>query len=247
MIRRFYGLHGFLGRPSDFEGVQSCTPGHWVAPDYLSIPELKDSNNFSEFAKNFNKWVLTERGEDRSPLVLVGYSLGGRLALHCFFEAPDLWSQLVLISSHLGLEDETFKKERKAWDEKWLNRFLTEDFSKVVNDWNAIPVFKGGTKEPERFKENYNQEIFKKCLQQFSLAQQNSFWVQVQNTSKDILYVYGSRDAKYKEIGHKLKGSNCQVLEILDCGHRVLIEKPKELSDGIKSFIEKGPQTNLRP
>lgn len=72
-----YALHGFLTQPSlwDFLGLKIH------ALDIYSIPGTTQN----EWAKHFNATIPTKNDN-----ILIGYSLGGRLALHALLDQPNL-------------------------------------------------------------------------------------------------------------------------------------------------------------
>ncbi|HEV8433755.1 MAG TPA: alpha/beta fold hydrolase, partial [Thermoanaerobaculia bacterium] len=66
--------------------------------------------------------------------VLVGYSMGGRLALQALV-ANAAFDRAVIISAGLNLEEG--REERRARDEAWAKRFESDAWDEVMRDWNA--------------------------------------------------------------------------------------------------------------
>src|SRR5687768_13002359 len=93
-----FALHGFLGLPSDWD---------FLNPQFaINLYDYADCD-FWEFAKVFNDLA----SETQSPKMILGYSLGGRLAMHAFLAQPDLWDGAVFVSAHLGGANEQRHKE----------------------------------------------------------------------------------------------------------------------------------------
>ena len=108
-------LHGFLGNPRDWDFLRDA--GFEIeTPPLDAIPAHGD--------------------------ILLGYSLGGRLALQALLAGAN-YKRAILVSTGLGIEDESARAARRASDEAWAQRFESEDFETVIADWNAQPVLAG--------------------------------------------------------------------------------------------------------
>src|SRR5258706_16250784 len=108
-------LHGFLGQGSDWDFLRDA--GFAVdTPPLDAIPSHGD--------------------------VLLGYSLGGRLALQALLGGAH-YGRAIVVSAGLGIEDETARAARRAADEVWARRFEHDDWPMLMRDWNAQPVFRG--------------------------------------------------------------------------------------------------------
>src|SRR3954466_10003273 len=81
--------------------------------------------------------AIPQRGE-----ILLGYSLGGRLALQALLAGAH-YECAIFISTGLGIDDEVARQARRASDEAWAQRFENDDWDAVINAWNAQPVLAG--------------------------------------------------------------------------------------------------------
>ena len=78
---------------------------------------------------------------------LVGYSMGGRIALHIALAHPTLVSRLVLISSTPGLRSDNERSERRAGDERLAQRiteigvstFIDQHTSRSLDEFVGLP------------------------------------------------------------------------------------------------------------
>ena len=98
---KIYALHGFLGLPSDwaeFNGLEGVS----LFDTRLPAP----SAGLTQWGKAFN--AFAEPGS-----LLLGYSLGGRLALHALCDNPGRWQGAILISAHPGLRCSKEKETRE--------------------------------------------------------------------------------------------------------------------------------------
>lgn len=198
-----WAIHGFLGKPSDWEGfdVEPVTIG--IAPS----PEA--------WAEKFNESVMHEKVRR----TLIGYSMGGRLALHALIQRPDLWEKAILISTNPGIIEG--KEERLIHDERWASRFENDPWYEVVADWMAQPIFKGSS-APLRLESDFDRKELACHLRSFSLGRQNPL------THEKAIWVVGERDEKLRKMLPS-------ALVIPNAGHRVIFDNPKKLKDLVES------------
>ena len=123
-----------------------------IDPTILSSPISikKDSKNyFLDWTHRFHEFAFSQEHQNQhsnildigkiqvpSPRtsdknILIAYSLGGRLALHCLCES-NLWDGAILISAHPGFDKVTEKKEREKNDSHWASRFENEPWQDVI-------------------------------------------------------------------------------------------------------------------
>ena len=98
----FVGLHGFLGRPKDWDLLfqkmrQQFPKAEFIAPDLFASLKFGPNLGLEEWAKRFNAYIIANF--KRTPeKILLGYSMGGRLALHSLAKDFNLWQKIILLS-----------------------------------------------------------------------------------------------------------------------------------------------------
>ncbi len=197
-------LHGFLGTGSDWERVSSYLPScKCVAVD---LPGHGDS----PFKEKFDFEPPAEKFH------LVGYSMGGRLAMGWAKRHPERIDHLVIASAHRGLRSEEEKKKREEWDAGWAKLLREGPMDEFLKKWYAQPLF-------AKYKPNFskrgkqNVEDLAKCLIHFSLAKQE--FMDVKAT-----FIVGEFDAKYRAL-------HPDAIVVKGATHAVHLEKPKEFAD----------------
>lgn len=245
-------LHGFLGRPSDWAVVKAHLPQseglRVFTPDYFKDLSLGPTHSFEAWADNFIRWVETHASSaDRN--ILVGYSLGGRLALHALQKKPGLWYKVMLISTNPGFNDmhECFdpisEERRQRWmnDSYWAEEFLTAPWDMVLRNWNAQPVFGGGEAEPVRHEKEYSRETLSLALTQWSLAQQRNMRGLMGKQMPKLIWLVGDRDEKFLEMSRRLTDEvpGFHFESVTSASHRVLFDSPKELGERLRSLVQK--------
>jgi 2-succinyl-6-hydroxy-2,4-cyclohexadiene-1-carboxylate synthase len=226
-------LHGFLGEPSDWYEVLTHLhfPQNFIAVDLYRNEALKPTQDIQDWPKQFLTWHQDLFGS--ASFNLVGYSMGGRLALEVFKQAPENLRKLVVVSSHVGLTTVTEKTQRLSHDQVWADQFRTQGFDKTLSAWNAQAVFTGGQIEPSRKKQERVKEAIAQSLEFWSLGHQAKLELQKLDFSK-LDFIIGALDEKFKTI---YKEANIQVSQIPKAGHRVLFDNPVALANSLQTIL----------
>ena len=194
---------------------------------------------FDDWTENFCNRAESQAKEEKS--VLVGYSLGGRLALHACVHRPDLWHAVIVIGADPGLESEEEKRVQLDRDRNWAERLKREPLEKLVDEWDAQPVFCAMKNTAPR---NLDELDVGKLGQQFEVfskgLQQNLVPELAELKNPPVLFLSGEKDKKYQEIGDEL-AKLCPMVEsrlIADAGHRVPWENHDAFISEISVFID---------
>jgi 2-succinyl-6-hydroxy-2,4-cyclohexadiene-1-carboxylate synthase len=202
-------LHGFLGRPADWDFLRD-------AGFDVDARELDDI--------------------PRSGDTILGYSMGGRLALHALFDGAT-YERAVIISSGLGIEGERERAARREEDEKWARRFESEDWETVMRDWNAQPLFGGHVRV--RRERDYDRRGVLKALRDYSPATLPPLAPRLHEIEIPVLWIAGERDAKYVAEAERAVSllPNGELWICPGAAHRVPWEQPDALIARLRLFV----------
>ena len=256
-------LHGFLGDSGDWETlarnlendlylVAVDLPGHGKSRD-IKVSREKAFEEFSDLLRQ----MLSQLDLDRYSML--GYSLGGRLAMSHLTREGDAVDRLLVESSHPGLEDNAERQARWKDDQSWADQFRTDPLSEVLQRWYHQPVFADlNSRERERLMQhrcisNQTQESSSNevtgsgtsgeslalALEAFSLSQQPDFWGMLNRSSGASHYFCGERDLKFQGIAHRLLEMGCfqEIHEIKEAGHNIHREQPQAMATIIKQLL----------
>ena len=191
-------LHGFLGSPRDWDFLRDA--GFAIeTPRLDAVPDHGDT--------------------------LLGYSLGGRLALQALLAGAN-YNRAIFVSTGLGIEDEAARAARRASDEAWARRFESEDFDTVMAAWNAQPVLAGPALA--RTRADYDP----RALCEWSSGVLPPVASRLHQLTIPTLWIAGARDVKYVLEAKKAASlaPNARVVIVEDAGHRVPWEQPIEFA-----------------
>jgi 2-succinyl-6-hydroxy-2,4-cyclohexadiene-1-carboxylate synthase len=160
--------------------------------------------------------------------VIIGYSMGGRRALA---EAAR-FRKAVIVSAGLNAPDD----ERRKRDEAWAQRFESEEWSSLMQEWNAQPVF--GGHEVARHEADYDRKELARALREWSPAALPP--PRLEQIATQILWIAGERDAKYVDVARRAV-ARLPHAELWICpgaGHRVPWEQPEAFVRRLRPFLE---------
>lgn len=177
--------------------------------------------------------------------VLLGYSMGGRLALHSLLARPSLWKGAIIVSAHPGLKQASDRVARREKDAQWSALALKGEWSDFLNEWNAQDVLGGEVSMPDRIKLKGRRASVARSFVDWSLGAQADLMPELGNIKCPVLWFSGERDAKFTGIAegavpHLPKGRH-QV--IADCGHRIPWEQPEVFQQSCLEFLGNALET----
>ena len=256
VINLFF-VHGFLGKPEDWDFIRNEISNKFsvkvFAVDCFADLGLTPDNNFSRWAVHFNEYVkkVAQEGDHN---VLIGYSLGGRLALHSLELDPWLWKSSILISANPGFDDsydenskdcaEKFQSsERKArilQDSSWSEKFLNLEWNELLAEWNSQAVFNDSLNEPRRKESDFNRRFLALALNQWSLAKQKNFRPFLAGNFNKVQWMVGAKDTKFLHLSIKLKEliPELDLIVIPEASHRVMFDQPQGVFGEIQKFLK---------
>lgn len=247
-------LHGFLGLPQDWRDfvqqfeknsnhLEKHEPHLYDLWRDVRLSMASGESGFSNWLDGFHDALV----RFRRPPVLVGYSLGGRLALQAAIQFPDLVKGVVAVSAHVGLAKETEREERLTADQLWAQRWRSESWSEVLEAWNQQSVFsfqpdQGGnqTQTLRRGEKDFVRSELAWVLDHWSLARQKNLRPDLRQLHIPALFVSGEWDKKFTELYQSLELPPAGEFRALSsAGHRVLADQPESLAKEVIQFIEK--------
>lgn len=194
VIRAF---HGFLGSPRDFD---------FLKEDSVTLHDLY-------------KETPSTSADD----ILIGYSMGGRVAME--LAKKNGFRKLILINAHPGLTNDKEREVRSLWEEEVLERL--SDPESFLSWWNALSLFhadKPVLKVPEG-----SDDLFRKML----LSRQENFLPFLIERKNDVHWILGEKDPKYSALSSILLDFN---VHMVPGGHR-LLQHPQLIKPVIRKII----------
>lgn len=177
---------------------------------------------------------------------VLGYSMGGRLALTFALKYPNKVGKLILESASPGLEEEGQQAARRIQDEKLAMRIQEDGIPSFIEYWGNIPLFDTQKRLAENIRiEMRNQRLANSqiglinSLKGMGTGSQPSWWNMLDELSMPVLLLTGSLDEKFCQIAERMHGimKNARRITISDCGHAIHVEKPKIFGTIVSEFL----------
>jgi 2-succinyl-6-hydroxy-2,4-cyclohexadiene-1-carboxylate synthase len=177
------------------------------------------------------------------PAAWVGYSMGGRFALHVALRHPDEVRRLVLVSTSAGIEDPAERAARCRSDEVLAERVEDEGLEAFVRWWLAQPLFSTLPAEAAELESRLAGTAagLASSLRLAGAGTQEPLWSQLSGLSMPVLVVAGGLDSKYVDLGEKLAtgiGALARLELIPGAGHACHLERPDLFAGIVGPFLD---------
>lgn len=243
-------LHGFMGDHREYLSLANSFLKNYC-PILLDLPghglaKIDSSFNLELFQKNFEELIEFLNKKFNQPIFLVGYSMGGRIALLEFLRNPSHYAGLLIESSDPGIKDSHIKSLRKKSDHTLLSQIKNQDdFLNYLNLWYNQRIFSSLKSHP-----NFNQLIehrlsqdpasLQLALRIFGPGNFDNLWPKIATIKKPMIYFYGENDQKYSKIAHEINKLNhsISIQPISNSTHNAHFENPSEFLKEMEQFLK---------
>lgn len=233
-------LHGFLGRGSDWADVRAHLPDDWriLAPD---LPGHGVAVGLGAEAYTMDGAVARLLTDLDGPVDVVGYSMGGRLALHLAVTRPEAVRRLVLVSASPGLRTEAERADRRALDASRADE-IAADLPGFLDRWVRMPLFglDGELRDrvvADRLTHNDPVELGR-SLAGMGTGAQPSHWEALPRLGPPTWAVVGERDTKFIGIARAMaEAGPVEVVVVPEASHALPTERPHALAAGLRRVL----------
>ena len=246
-------LHGFTGSTKTWEQVASMLPQYRViAIDCIGHGQTESPNDYTIYQMEHQLAVLEEVFEalQLTTFTLIGYSMGGRIALSYAIKYPGRVLTLMLESASPGLRTEQERRVRKEADEALANNIQLNSVANFVDMWENIPLFASQKRLPEHIQQSIREER----LQQNEQGLANSLrgigtgvmppmWDKLHTLSMPVTLITGALDTKFVDIAREMTIFIQKVRHLIvnDVGHAIHVENSTEFATIVKETISLNP------
>ena len=174
--------------------------------------------------------------------IVIGYSLGGRVALHLALGHPQLVERLVIIGATGGLDSEEERRQRRVADESLADHLEDIGVDAFLDEWLSQPMFASLTAQ-QSFRELRATNAaagLASSLRLCGTGTQESLWSRLGELTMPVLVIAGANDEKFTHLGHRLVesiGTNASIQLIDNAGHSAQLENPEGTAAAITKWL----------
>lgn len=185
-------------------------------------------------------WLVAR--DARQPAAVVGYSLGGRFALHLALAHTHLVRRLVLVSATAGMADGEERAARRASDERLAQRVEREGVEAFVTWWLSQPMWAtlpaGAAAVESRL--GGTAAGLAGSLRLAGAGSQEPLWHRLGALTMPVLVVAGELDRPYVQRAERLVdgiGPSARLAVIPGAGHACHLEAPAAWLAAVEPFL----------
>jgi len=246
-------LHGFTGGGGDFAPLAEAMPGFvWLMPDlpgHATEHAARDAPS-DDCRPEAGLRYLDAEIEEKSarPVIVLGYSLGGRLALRYALEHPERCAALVLIGVSPGLDDAAERANRREADELLAQTILANGVAKFLEEWQRQPLIATQQRLPEAWRAAMRERRrqlrpagLAASLRQFGQGAMEPMWDRLPELRMPALVCAGAEDGKYATLAEKMQAriQGAELLIVPTAGHMAHLENRDAFAAGLSEFLRK--------
>lgn len=234
-------LHGAVGSAADWHLFRDSweRAGHeFRAVDLWRFLDCCP-RSLADTALALNAEVSAQSGKN----LLVGYSMGGRIALHALLAPNSPWDRAVIIAAHPGLDDEEEKNARQKLDAEWSSRCRDDPWSEFLTQWQAQPILQMSPDNQAQWLDRAPLHLRRKEIARsfltWSLGHQENLWPRLGEIGIPVLWMTGESDSKFGFLAGMAcaKMPRARALSIASAGHRLPWEQTARFSHEVLAFF----------
>lgn len=178
---------------------------------------------------------------------VLGYSMGGRVALSLALAAPERLAGLGLIGASPGIADLAERAARAAADDALAARLEREGLPAFVDHWMAQPLFASQARlDPKllagerRRRLEQSPSALAESLRRLGTGRMPPLWDRLETLAMPCLFLAGAEDARFLSIGRAMaeRSGRITVRPVPGAGHAAQLEQPDWVADCVRSFLE---------
>jgi len=170
---------------------------------------------------------------------LVGYSMGGRIALHAALALPGRIERLILIGASPGIADAAEREARLDDDERLAVKIEGMSIEEFARQWGHTPVLAG--QPPDVLAAAHADRLrnrpagLARALRGLGTAALPSLWGRLGEIRVPVALVVGERDEKFREVAARMAPEvpDSELIVVPDAGHAVHLEAPDAVAAAI--------------
>ena len=186
---------------------------------------------------------LQELGVSKGQATILGYSMGGRIALYTAFSG--FFRALILESASPGLEDTAEREQRRVSDEALAASIEGEGVPAFIERWENLRLFASQRTLPFESREALRRQRLQnsatglaQSLRGIGTGVQPSLYARLPTLHIPVLLIVGALDTKFTAIAQRMVQAlpQSQLRIVPAAGHTVHLEQPQLFTSLVGDF-----------
>ena len=246
-------LHGFTGGGGDFAPLVETAPEYrWLTPDlpgHAPDPNAPGApSDDCRLAAGLGYLGALTSANPAGPLVLLGYSLGGRLALRYALTRPERIAALVLVGTSPGIANPADCAARRLEDEKLAQQVAAQGVPAFLQNWQRRPLIASQSNLPESWRKAMREQRGRlratglaASLRQFGQGAVAPVWDRLRELTMPVLVCAGANDPKYASEAAEMSRlcPSATLFLVPQAGHMAHLENREAFVEGLGRFLAK--------
>lgn len=243
-------LHGFTGSLHSWDHIRPALVefATVIAVDLLGHGQTASPPDPGRYtlgwAANDLLTLLDTLSIDR--VDLLGYSMGGRVALHFAVREPHRVRRLILESASPGIEDDQEREARAQADNALAQRIIDRGVPAFVDEWERVPLLQlaphvsdkqRGAQRRQRLE---NDAVgLANSLRGMGAGQQAPLWARLSELTMPVQLIVGADDARYTDVARRIQSTlpRASLVIVEGAGHAVHIDQPDDFVCHVKTAV----------
>ncbi|WP_289628179.1 2-succinyl-6-hydroxy-2,4-cyclohexadiene-1-carboxylate synthase [Listeria ilorinensis] len=242
-------LHGFTGTHQTFHALLPAFPeARLLLPDLPGHGQtgIGSPEDYPIEAACRNLLAFLDE-QHIHQVILIGYSMGGRIGTAFAVNYPERVAGLVLLGSSPGLKTVLEREARRKRDVALAEEIRQKGTVAFINKWENLPLFASQKKLSVEKKQKIRQERLAQLSEGLARSlvyggtgAQDSYWEKLSGFHFPVLLLSGELDRKFTRINQEMLAllSNGQHVIMPDAGHAVHLEQPEKTAELINQWLK---------
>lgn len=243
-------LHGFTGSHATWQRHQPRLAAHFrlIALDLPGHGQSEAPGEPGRYDLTFCEQdlvsLLDRLGIERA--AVLGYSMGGRVALHFAIHRPERVSGLVLESATPGLVSPEERAARVESDNALADFIESQGVAAFVERWEKLPLWESQQRLSAEVREGQHAARLKNnprglanSLRGLGTGVQVPLWERLGELKMPVLLMAGELDAKFSQLASQmhLQIARSKLVIVPEAGHAIHLEQPAEFEQQVIEFL----------
>jgi 2-succinyl-6-hydroxy-2,4-cyclohexadiene-1-carboxylate synthase len=235
--RRLVFLHGFTQTANSWKPIAE----HFVDAGFQAVVIDLPGHAGSEHARADLRRAADMIAAIGGPATYVGYSLGGRAALHVALMYPSVVQALAVIGANPGIDNDEERALRRESDDTVIARLEEVGLDTFLQEWVALPLFGGRPVGPLEMDDRRRNTVagLASSLRLAGTGAQGSLWPRLRELNMPVLAMAGERDDKFSAIARQIASAvprgACTIVPA--AAHAAHLDQPAAVTAALEALL----------